>query len=136
MKPEWLVGTSFLGYGATLTVGVGVPIPVLSEEILRYTTVTDADIYAPVIDYGLVYPEREPDVVMEVSYADLKKGKVTLNDKEVPTASLSSYPGARQIAGILKEWIQKGDFLLTEAATPLPGIESDIKVKGFEERPL
>jgi L-aspartate semialdehyde sulfurtransferase len=136
MRPEWLVGTSFLGYGATLTVGVGVPIPVLSEEILRYTTVTDADIYAPVIDYGLVYPERDPDVVMEVSYADLKKGKVTLNDKEVPTASLSSYPRARQIAGILKEWIQKGDFLLTEAATSLPGIESDIKVKGFEERPL
>ena len=136
MRPEWLVGTSFLGYGATLTVGVGVPIPVLSEEILRYTTVTDADIYAPVIDYGLVYPERGSDVLMEVSYADLKSGKVTLNGKEVPTASLSSYPGARQIAGMLKEWIQKGDFLLTEAVAPLPGIESDTKVKGLEERPL
>jgi uncharacterized protein (DUF39 family) len=136
MKPEWLVGTSFLGYGATLTVGVGVPIPVLSEEILRYTTVTDADIYAPVIDYGMVYPERNPDVVAEVNYADLKSGKVILNGKEVPTASLSSYPRARKIAGMLKEWIQKGDFLLTEAATPLPGIESDIKLKAFEERPL
>jgi uncharacterized protein (DUF39 family) len=50
MKPEWLVGTSMLGYGCTLTVGIGVPIPILSEEILRYTAVSDVGIFAPIVD--------------------------------------------------------------------------------------
>ena len=34
MNPRWLVGSSVLGYGCSLTVGIGVPIPILSEEIL------------------------------------------------------------------------------------------------------
>ena len=37
MSPRWLVGISMLGYGVTLAVGIGVPIPILDEEILRYT---------------------------------------------------------------------------------------------------
>lgn len=136
MKPEWLVGTSFLGYGCTMTVGIGVPIPVLSEEILHYTTVTDSDIFAPVIDYSDAYPQRKPDVLAEVSYAQLKSGKIKVQNQEIPTASLSSYPGAVKIAGILKEWIKKGDFLLTEPVAPLPGVESGIVFKPLEERPI
>jgi uncharacterized protein (DUF39 family) len=53
----------------------------------------------------------------------------------VPTASLSSYPGAVKIAQTLKEWIQRGEFTLTEAVQPLPGAESGIKFKNLEERP-
>jgi uncharacterized protein (DUF39 family) len=136
MKPQWLVGTSFMGYGATITVGIGVPIPVLNEDILKYTLVTDADILAPVVDYSEAYPQRKPDVLAEVSYAELKSGKITVNGKEIPTASLSSYPGAVEIANTLKQWIQKGDFLLTDAVAPLPGVESGIKLKSLEERLL
>jgi uncharacterized protein (DUF39 family) len=136
MKPEWLVGTSFLGYGATMTVGIGVPIPVLSEEILRYTMVTDSEIFAPVIDYADAYPQRKPDFLAEVSYAELKSGKIKIQNQEVPTASLSSYPGAVKIAGILKEWIKKGEFLLTDPVAPLPGVESGIVFKPLEERPI
>lgn len=136
MKPEWLVGTSFLGYGCTMTVGIGVPIPVLSEEILHYTTVTDSDIFAPVIDYSDAYPQRKSNVLAEVSYAQLKSGKIKVQNQEIPTASLSSYPGAVKIAGILKEWIKKGDFLLTEPVAPLPGVESGIVFKPLEERPI
>jgi uncharacterized protein (DUF39 family) len=130
------VGTSFQGYGATLTVGIGVPIPVLNEEILRYTTVTDADIFAPVIDYSDAYPNRKSDIVAEVSYAELKTGKITIQGKEVPTASLSSYSKAVEIAGTLKQWIMKGEFLLTEPVAPLPGIEAGIVFKPLEERPF
>ena len=136
MQPRWLVGTSFLGYGATLTVGIGVPIPVLNEEILQYTLVTDADILAPVVDYSDAYPNREPEVLAEVSYAELKSGKIKVNGKEIPTASLSSYPGAVEIASTLKEWIKKGAFLLSDPVAPLPGIESGIKLKALDERPL
>ncbi|MBM4447302.1 MAG: hypothetical protein FJ023_08160 [Chloroflexi bacterium] len=136
MKPEWLVGTSFLGYGCTLTVGIGVPIPVLSEEILRYTLVTDAEIFAPVVDYAEAYPQRKPDILTEISYAELKSGTIKVQGQEVPTASLSSYPGAVEIAGILKEWIKKGEFLLTEPVAPLPGVESGIVFKPLEERPI
>ncbi len=136
MSPRWLVGTSMLGYGCTLTVGIGVPIPILSEEILNYTTVTDDQIFAPVIDYSDAYPNLKPDILAEVSYAQLKSGKVTVQGKEVPTASLSSYPRAVEIAATLKEWILNGEFQLTEPVAPLPGIESDITFKPLNERPI
>ncbi|MBM3132440.1 MAG: hypothetical protein FJZ95_05340, partial [Chloroflexi bacterium] len=136
MKPEWLRGTSMLGYGATMTVGVGVPIPILSEEILRYTTVRDDEIFAPIVDYSEAYPQRKPDILGEVSYAQLKTGKIEVMGKEVPTGSLSSYYKAVEIANTLKGWIQKGEFLLTEPVAPLPGVEAGIKLKSLNERPI
>ena len=136
MKPEWLVGTSMLGYGCTLTVGIGIPIPVLSEEILRYTTVSDAAIFAPIVDYSEAYPKRKSEIICETSYAELKSGHIWVQGKDVPTASLSSYPKAMEIAGILKGWIEKGEFLLTEPVAPLPGVESGITFKPLKERPI
>jgi len=136
MSPRWLVGTSMLGYGCTLTVGIGVPIPILNEEILGYTTVTDAEIFGAVIDYSSDYPSLKPDILGEVSYADLKSGKVKLKGREIPTASLSSYPRAVEIANTLKEWIVAGKFLLTEPVAPLPGVEAGIKFKPLKERPI
>ena len=136
MKPEWLVGTSMLGYGCTLTVGIGVPIPILSEEILRYTTVSDADILAPIVDYSGAYPEREPDILREVSYAELKSGHTKVQGKDVPTGSLSSYVKAAEIASILKKWIDAGQFLLTEPVAPLPGVESGMSFSPLKERPV
>ncbi len=136
MSPKWLVGTSMLGYGCTLTVGIGIPIPILSEEILNYTAVTDDDIFAPVVDYSGAYPQLQSDILSEVSYAQLKSGKIIIQGKEVPTASLSSYPRAVEIATTLKEWILNGKFLLTEPVAPLPGVESGITFKALKERPI
>jgi uncharacterized protein (DUF39 family) len=136
MKPEWLVGTSMLGYGCTLTVGIGVPIPILSEEILRHTMVSDAEILAPVVDYSEAYPQREPDILGEVSYAELKSGRIKVRERDVPTSSLSSYVKAVEIASILKKWIETGEFLLTEPVAPLPGAESGMSAKPLKERPI
>ncbi|MFC1979522.1 homocysteine biosynthesis protein [Chloroflexota bacterium] len=136
MSARWLVGTSMLGYGCSITVGIGVPIPILSEEILQYTTVTDADIVAAIVDYSEAYPQMKPDVLGEVSYAQLKTGKITIQGQEVPTASLSSYPMAVEIATTLKEWILSGKFLLTDPVAPLPGAESGITFKPLKERPI
>jgi len=136
MKPRWLVGTSMLGYGCTIAVGIGVPIPILSEEILQYTVVRDDEIFAPVVDYSEIYPQLKPDILGEVSYAQLKSGEIIVQGKKVPTASLSSYSRAVEIATILKEWILSGEFLLTEPVAPLPGVESGITVKPLKERPI
>lgn len=125
-----------LGYGCTIAVGIGVPIPILSEEILRYTAVSDADILAPIVDYSDDYPQRKPDVLGEVDYAQLRSGRIEVQGKEVPTAFLSSYPKALEIAKTLKEWIQNGEFFLTQPVAPLPGIESGITFKNLEERPI
>ncbi len=136
MKPEWLVGTSMVGYGSTLTVGIGIPIPILSEEILSYTAVKDEDIFAPIIDYSEAYPQRKPDILGEVNYAELKSGKIEVMGKEIPAASLSSYYKATQIANTLKEWIKKGDFQITEAVASLPGTEDGVNFKPLNERPI
>jgi len=136
MSSRWLVGTSMLGYGATLTVGIGVPIPVIDEAMLMQAAATDADICAAVIDYSDAYPNMKPDIVAEVSYAQLKSGKVTINGKEIPTGSMSSYSRAVEIAGILKDWIKAGKFLLTEAVQALPGVDSGVGVKALKERPI
>ncbi len=136
MKPRWLVGTSFIGYGCTMTVGIGVPIPILSEEILMYTTVKDEEILAPIVDYSDAYPQRRSDVLGEIDYAQLKSGKIKVQGKDVPTASLSSYPRAVEISNILKDWIKKGEFLLTQPVAPLPGPESGITFKPMPDRPF
>jgi len=136
MKPRWLVGTSMLGYGCTITVGIGIPIPILSEEILNYTAVTDDGIFASIVDYSEAYPQLKSDILGEVSYAQLKSGKIIVQGKKVPTASLSSYSRAVEIATTLKEWILSGKFLLTGPVAPLPGIESGITFKPLKERPI
>lgn len=136
MSSRWLVGTSMLGYGPTLTVGIGVPIPILSQEILKYTTVTDDQIVATIYDYADAYPNRKSDTVGETTYAQLKSGKITIQGKKVPTASLSSYPRAVEVANTLKEWIKAGNFELTKPVASLPGVESGIAFKPLNERPI
>ena len=113
MNSQWLKGASFTGYGVTLTVGIGVPIPILDEEILAYTAVKDEDIKAQVVDYSQAYPQVQPGSLAEVNYAQLKSGTIEVNGKKIQTGGISSYAKAREIAQFLKQWIEKGDFLLT-----------------------
>ena len=135
MEGRWLRGTSYIGYGTTLTVGLGIPIPILNEDICRYTAVKDKDIYAPVIDYSYDYPQGTGKVMGKVNYADLKSGKVVIDGMEIPAAPLSSYSKAQEIAGILKDWIEKGDFLLGVPAQGIPGPDSGYRPISFQEKP-
>ncbi len=120
MDPKWLMGASILGYGVSLYVGIGVPIPILNEEMARYTSVTDEDIYAQVYDYGVDYPSGPAQSLGQVSYKELRSGRIKLHGRVIPTAPLSSYYKAREIAAILKDWIEGGEFLLGEPQQLLP----------------
>lgn len=134
MHRRWLRGLSFLGYGATLQVGLGIPIPILSEEIMAYCAVRDEEIFAPVVDYSLDYPHCKGGSLGLVSYAELKSGKIIVQDREVPAAPLSSYAGAVEIARTLKEWITAGEFMLTCPAVPLPSVEAGIELHSLPQR--
>ena len=136
MSAQWLRGASFTGYGVTLAVGIGVPIPILDEEALHSAAVTDAALVAQVIDYGDAYPNGVPGSLAEVTYAELKSGAIVVNGKKVPTAGLSSYAKAREIANTLKSWIEKGSFLLTGPVTALPSAGSGVTFKPLTERPV
>jgi uncharacterized protein (DUF39 family) len=134
MEANWVVGLSYAGYGATLAMGIGIPIPILDEEILLHTVVKDEDIYCPVVDFNEGYPYSKPIDLGFVSVADLKKGKVIIEGKEVITTPQSSYPRARIIAATLKEWISQGKFELTCPVAQLPGADANIEFKSIPDR--
>lgn len=118
MSPEFVRALVLPGYGVSLALGIGVPIPILDEEVMRAVAVSDEQLFAPVIDYSVQSRNRKP--IKHLSYAELRSGKVELFGKEVRTSSLSSYLKARQIAETLAGWIENGEFLLTEAVAQLP----------------
>lgn len=134
MNPKWLLGLSYLGYGASIAVGVGVPIPILNEEIAYYAAVGDKELYAPVVDYGLDYPSRSGCALCYVSYAELKSGAITINGKQVRTAPLSSMPKAREIAAALKSWISERGFTLTKPVKTLASPEDNVKLNFLNEK--
>ena len=121
MSHQWIKGLSILGYGNSLAVGLGIPIPVLNAEMAMYTGVGDDELFTQVVDYGYNYTNRIAETFGEVSYAELKSGTITVNGNQVKTAPLSSIVKAREIAHILKKWIEQGDFLLGEPVQLLPG---------------
>lgn len=120
MSASWLKGVSIQGYGCSLAVGLGIPIPILNEEMAGFTGVSDAELFTQVIDYAYDYPNRISRNYGEVNYAQLKSGTIEVNGKEVRTTPLSSVVKAREIAETLKQWILDKKFSLQEPIQLLP----------------
>jgi L-aspartate semialdehyde sulfurtransferase len=118
MDAHWVRGCYFKGYGPSLMLGVGVPIPILNEGVMARCAISDTDLVAPVVDFSI--PRRVRPTFGLVSYAQLKSGKITLDGKAVRTAPLSSLYFAQQVALDLKQRIDDSEFELTEAIAPLP----------------
>jgi len=119
MSPEYIRAASIYKYGVSMYVGIGVPIPIIKPEMVRYTAVKDCDIYTSIFDFS-VGSNHKP-IYGQVNYEELRSGKIRIKGgKEVSTAPLSSYNKARQIANKLKNWINKGDFLLEKPHQRLP----------------
>ncbi len=118
MSPEFLKAAIFARYGASLYVGIGVPIPILHAGIARKAAIRDRDIEANIIDYAV--PSNRRPVLGSCNFEQLKNGKAEIAGREVPAAPLASLSMAGRIARTLKERIEKGAFLLTAPSARLP----------------
>lgn len=112
MDREFIAPAVYEKYGTSMFVGVGIPIPILNEDILKHVSIGNDKLYTNVLDYSV--SEGSKPVLARVSYEALQSGKITIGDKEVKTAPLASLNKARKIAGLLKEQIEKGEFYLSE----------------------
>jgi CBS domain-containing protein len=117
MSQEFLRAATMTGYGVTLYVGLGVPLPVIDTEVVRATAVKDEDITIDLIDYGI--PSRNRPSLKKVTYAELRSGVVNLNGDEVRTSSLSSFRRARLVSITLKDWIERGKMELCIPTRPI-----------------
>jgi uncharacterized protein (DUF39 family) len=118
MSPKWVRGCYFKNYGPSMMLGVGIPLPVLSEEVVNCCAIQDKDIVAPVVDFSI--PRRVRPTFGLVSYAQLKAGRITVDGKSVRVAPLASLFLSRQVALELKQWIERGEFTLTEPVASIP----------------
>ncbi len=117
MSNRWVRGCYFKSYGPSLMLGVGIPLPVLNEEVIAHCAVQDKDLVAPIVDFSI--PRRVRPTFGLVSYAQLKSGRITIDGKAVRTAPLASMYLSRQVAQELKQWIEAGQFTLTEPVAPI-----------------
>lgn len=117
MTSDYIRAATFSNYGCSLYIGLGIPIPILSSEILEKTAIRDKDIKTSIIDYSI--QSRTRPIIKKVTYEELKSGSININGKDIPTSPLSSYFKAQNIANELKKQITKGEFTLTEAVNSL-----------------
>jgi uncharacterized protein (DUF39 family)/CBS domain-containing protein len=120
MSAEFIRGASFTNYGTTLYVGLGIPIPILDEELAKTTGIPDEEIFTEVVDYGIPRAPHIRPVLRDVSYKELKSGSLTIGEREIKVSPLCSLKNARKIAEVLKDWIGEGQFFLSSPVERLP----------------
>lgn len=128
MSSEFIRAAVMDGYGVSMYVGVGIPFPVLDEEMMARLAVSNEQLFTEVYDYSVPLRSR-PVLRARVSYAELRGGEMELMGRKIPTAPMSSLKKAREIAALLRTQVQSGEFLLTERVAPLP---LDTVRKGLE----
>jgi len=128
MDPAFIKAAYFERYGVSLFLGVGIPIPVLDEDIARSVSVSNQQIQTTICDYAA---PGHPGIA-KVSYAELRSGYVTLEGKKIRTAPLSSLTKAREIAEILKKQVASGLFPLAPPVQSLPdhAVVRGLRVEG------
>ena len=128
MSTEFLRGVYYEKYGVSMFVGIGIPIPILDEDLARRVSIRNEQIETTVVVYG-----NGNKILGKTNYAALQSGEIEVNGHKIKTAPVASLSKARQIAEILKSWIQKGDFLLTEPVRPMPTGTSLKKLQEIEK---
>jgi uncharacterized protein (DUF39 family) len=118
MNARWVRGCYFKNYGPSLMLGIGVPLPVLREDVVARCAVKDQELAAPIVDFSI--PRRVRPTFGLVSYAQLKSGRIAIEGKTVRVAPLASIYLSHQVAQELKSWIESGQFTLTEPVAQIP----------------
>ncbi len=118
MSTEFIRAAIFHNYGVTMFVGIGIPIPILDQEMMEFVSIRNKDIETYVFDYGI--QKRSKPVLAKVNYEQLRSGEINIGSKRIPTAPLSSLNTARRIAASLKSSIEEGKFLLQKPGQSLP----------------
>lgn len=119
MSPRFIRAAYFEKYGVTMFVGIGIPIPVIDEEMAHRVSIRNSQIETNIIDYGT----GNFELLGRTSYKTLFSGELILNGRKIRTAPLSSIRVAREIADLLKTNICEGRFLLTEPVALFPRTE-------------
>jgi len=95
MSSSYIQAITIPKYGVSLGVGIGIPIPVLNKEILKYVSVSNKDIFTTIYDYSS--RSRNHPIIGEVNYQQLRNGFIRINGKDVPTKPLSNYKKAKKL---------------------------------------
>ena len=130
MSADYLRAAYFERYGVTLYLGIGIPIPILDEEMAAAVSVRNRDITVLICDYGT---DGHPTVA-RTNYEELRSGSVVVEGKSVRTAPLSSLKKAREIAGLLKAQVASGAFPIAAPVQALPP-HSSVSGLAARERP-
>jgi uncharacterized protein (DUF39 family) len=117
MTSQFLQAAYIDKYGTTLFVGIGIPIPVLDEEMARFVSIRNDQIETSVLDYGSPGSPK----LGQVTYAELKTGFISLQGKKIRTAPVASLAKAREIAALLKKAVSEGAFEITRPVHMFPG---------------
>ena len=113
MSSRFIKAAYYEKYGVSMFVGVGIPIPVLDEDLAKNVSVCNRQIETNILDYG----SGNFEMLGRIDYESLFSGKISFKGKKIRTAPLSSVKVAREIADILKKEISEGRFYLTEPVT-------------------
>lgn len=122
MSTEYIKPAVFEKYGTSLFVGIGIPIPVLDEDLLHNLSVQNKDIYTNIVDYSV--PRLNKPVLGKCSYGELRSGELVLDGNTIKTAPLSSLYKARKIALELKRWVAEEGFTLQEPIEAFPKVSA------------
>jgi len=123
MNTQFIKAAYFEKYGVTMFVGIGIPIPVLDEDMAGRLSIRNSQIETNIVDYG----SGNFEILGRIDYETLFSGEIVLNGRKIRTAPLSSVKVAREIADLLKKEISEGRFLLTEPVAHFP------KTKGLNK---
>ena len=84
MDARYLRGMDITGYGISLAIGIGVPIPVLNKDVIQRCAISDEEIFAELNDYSL---HANRTAMARYSYAQLRSGTIEYEGKKIRTSS-------------------------------------------------
>ena len=76
MSTEYLRAAYYEKYGVSMFVGIGIPIPVLDEDMARRVSIRNEQIETTVADYG-----NGNQVLGKTNYAALQSGEIEIGGR-------------------------------------------------------